>query len=92
MKTVQVLLYSQLRDAYLYRNAKIPSFHLVHPMKKVQGSTQNARKKAAVHRATEYLNSLTFDKAKMEKFKNLAKKDDVADSICMMLDVFIKSR
>ena len=88
MKTVQVLLYATLRDIL---QPNVPSMHLIHAGKKVQGKAAGQagytdRKDASIERANKFLlqESQTLDFQTL--FKNATKKADLADSLSMCID------
>lgn len=87
MKTVQLLLFSSLRERYLQHELN-PSFHFVHASKKVaiQGDdAYSERKKGGIARAMAYLsekNELSW----LELLSSHFKKDDLCDALCMFLD------
>ncbi len=92
MKTVQILLFASLRQAFIGRGIAVPQVDLVHAGKKVKGVTAGdagyADRKAGsearsetwlkIH-ASEWLSVLTEAK----------KKSDLADALCMCLDLSI---
>lgn len=93
MKTVQILLFSSLRERFI-TNHKNVSFHFVHAGKKIKGKQSGDdgykdRKKGGIERAREYL--LTFPEGHVQRdwlqyMERVTKKDDLCDTLCMLLD------
>jgi hypothetical protein len=84
MKTVQMLLYATLRDAYLNAGHPMIPFKLVHAGMKVKGKATGTegyadRKKGSEERAEAALLKQTL-------FKGNKKRSDLADAFCMCLD------
>ena len=87
MKTVQVILFTSLRERYI-QHELTPSFHFVHASKKVDIKGEHAysdRKKGGIMRAMDYLKEK--DPLWIDVLSSHSKKDDLCDSICMFLDV-----
>ena len=91
MKSVQILLYATLREAF-YRTQKLPSFHLVHAKKKVEvapkGDAGYAERKAKSEDRLVQLfttGALTGDEHFTE-WKKAKKRSDMADALCMCVD------
>ncbi len=92
MKSVQVLLFASLRDAFKAEHGQAPRFHLVHAGKKVRGAATGdagyaARKEGGEARVREWLEKNAADSKWMEHFLTAGKKSDLADALCMCLDV-----
>jgi hypothetical protein len=93
MKTVQMLLFCSLRDHFLQNGKNIP-FQFVHAGKKSKGQTvgdegYKDRKKEGIRRATAYLESFSEDhpqRSWLTFLKGHSKKDDLCDTLCMVLD------
>jgi hypothetical protein len=91
MKTVQVLLFATLRDAFKAEHGAAPPFHLVHAGKKVRGAEAGdagyaARKEGGETRVKEWLEANAAGSAWEKQFLTAAKKSDLADALCMCLD------
>ena len=94
MKSVQVLLFASLRDAFKAEHGSAPPFHLVHAGKKVRGAAAGdagyaARKEGGEARVREWLGKNAAGSAWDKKFTAAAKKSDLADALCMCLDATI---
>jgi hypothetical protein len=94
MKSVQVLLFASLRDAFKAEHGSAPPFHLVHAGKKVRGAAAGdagyaARKEGGEARVKEWLEKNAAGSAWDKKFTAAAKKSDLADALCMCLDATI---
>jgi len=90
MKTVQIIVFTTLRDRYLSDGVS-PNFHFVHAGKKIKGETVGDegyadRKKGGILRAKTYL-ELVHGEKWLTYLDSLSKKDDVCDALCMWLDV-----
>ena len=97
MKTVQVLLYATLRDIL---QPVPPKLSLIHASRKTESNETNdaiesgdagyaKRKKAGVERVEKFLKE--FDQGAFNKFFNESKKaNDLADALCMCLDMASK--
>ncbi len=90
MKTVQILLYASLRSAFLARGLKVPAVDLVHAGKKVKGVAAGDegyadRKAGSEVRAAAWLKG--FAPTWLPILTNAKKKSDLADALCMCLDV-----
>jgi hypothetical protein len=91
MKTVQILLFAALRDAFKAEHGTAPPFHLVHAGKKVRGAATGdagyaARKDGGEARVREWLGKNAAGSTWENKFLTAAKKSDLADALCMCLD------
>lgn len=91
MKSVQVLLFASLRDAFKAEHGMAPRFHLVHAGKKVRGAAAGdagyaARKEGSEARIREWLEKNAAGSKWMEHFLTAGKKSDLADALCMCLD------
>lgn len=94
MKTVQILLYSSLREQYLRCSNNPIQFHLVHAKKKVQNAQSGDVGYTERKRGSEYrVQTMMTDNGKVQfadnvttVWKNGKKKDDMADAICMCID------
>lgn len=91
MKSVQVLLFASLRDAFKAEHGKAPRFHLVHAGKKVRGAAAGdagyaARKEGGEIRVREWLEKNAAGSKWLEHFLTAAKKSDLSDALCMCLD------
>lgn len=94
MKTVQILVFCSLRDRFLNAGKKV-DFHFVHAGKKIKGETvgdegYKDRKNAGIDRARAYLMTFPEDSDQrkwLTYMEGLKKKDDVCDTLCMLLDV-----
>jgi hypothetical protein len=94
MKSVQVLLFASLRDAFKAEHGSAPPFHLVHAGKKVRGAAAGdagyaARKEGGEARVKEWLEKNCAGSAWDKKFTGAAKKSDLADALCMCLDATV---
>ena len=93
MKTVQLLLFSSLRERYLQNN-KNTGFFFVHAGKKIKDQKvgdegYKDRKKAGIARATAFLQTFPegHEQRKWLSFmESTTKKDDLCDTLCMLLD------
>ena len=94
MKTVQIVLFTSLRDQFL--NAGLtPSFHFVHAGKKIKGAEKGDagykdRKQQSEVRVRTFLQKSPIGSPHSEYLRwwsSLTKKDDLADALCMVLDV-----
>jgi len=94
MKSVQVLLFASLRDAFKAEHGTAPPFHLVHAGKKVRGAAAGdagyaARKEGGEARVKEWLDKNAASSVWDKKFTGAAKKSDLADALCMCLDATV---
>ncbi len=94
MKTVQILLYASLRSAFLSRGLKAPDVDLVHASKKVQGAAvgdegYSERKAGSEARAETWLKANATGWLKV--LTDAKKKSDLADALCMCLDLSAKN-
>jgi hypothetical protein len=92
MKSVQVLLFAVLRDAFL-RASLSPSFHLVHAKKKVMGAQggdegYKARKQGSEDRMEELIRTQAIRDAtgEFELWRAAKKRSDMSDALCMCVD------
>ena len=94
MKSVQVLLFASLRDWYLDNEEKCPTFHMVHAKKKVNDAPKGdagyaERKQKSEDRVTKLFEEKQLNGAThYEEWKKSKKKSDMADAICMAVDLF----
>lgn len=87
MKTVQILLYSTLRDIL---QPTVPKMHLIHAGKKIQGmETGEAgykdRKAASVEHTKEFLKKNPQTSELHAMFEKSVKKNDLSDAILMCI-------
>ena len=93
MKTVQLLIFATLRDRFMASNTEV-GFHFVHAGKKVKGAaTGDAgykdRKAGGEARVKEYLGKFPLTNVHQDWLRwwlAQPKRDDLADTICMLLD------
>ena len=92
MKTVQILIFATLRDRYLAEGKEV-LFHFVHAGKKVKGAEvgdagYKDRKAGGEARVKDYLgkSSSQRDREWLTWWGGQQKKDDLADTLCMLLD------
>lgn len=91
MKSVQVLLFATLREAFL-THSQTPAYHFVHAKKKVQDAEKgdagyNERKSKSEARLVQLFDSHTIDNSVLyEEWKRAKKKSDMADALCMAVD------
>lgn len=92
MKTVQLLLFSSMRERYLSLGVEC-AFHFVHAGKKVKGTEvgdagYKDRKKKGEERVKMYLESCRDPVSQqwLVWWLQQPKRDDLADSLCMILD------
>ena len=92
MKTVQLLIFASLRDRYLAEGQNV-IFYFVHAGKKVKGAEvgdagYKDRKAGGEARVKEYLGkSISVkDREWLTWWEGQQKKDDLADTLCMLLD------
>jgi len=92
MKSVQVLLFAVLRDAFL-RASLSPPFHLVHAKKKVVGAEAGdagyaARKQGSEDRMEELIRTGAIRDAtgEFELWRAAKKRSDMSDALCMCID------
>ena len=93
MKTVQLLIFATLRDRFLGAGQQV-AFHFVHAGKKVKGAAvgdagYKDRKAGGEARVKEYLMKFPLASAQQDWLRwwlAQAKKDDLADTLCMLLD------
>jgi hypothetical protein len=91
MKSLQMIIYTALKDRYLYAGKKDVQVKFVHPIKKTNGALPGPegykeRKQKAIQRAKEYLRK-EGQYTWLEWLEKQGKKDDLCDSLCMMIDV-----
>lgn len=91
MKSVQILLYATLREAFLSRGLA-PTFQFVHAKKKVQVATKGdagyaERKSKSEDRCIELFQTGCVEgEACFEAWRAATKKSDMADALCMTID------
>ena len=93
MKTVQLLIFASLRDRYLLEGQTV-AFHFVHAGKKVKGAEvgdagYKDRKAGGEDRCKLYLGKFPLVSVQQDWLRwwqTQAKKDDLADTLCMCLD------
>lgn len=93
MKTVQLLIFATLRDRYLAEGKNDVVFNFVHAGKKVKGAEvgdagYKDRKAGGEARVKDYLGKSTMqrDREWLTWWEGQQKKDDLADTLCMLLD------
>jgi hypothetical protein len=92
MKSVQVLLFAVLRDAFLREGLVGTGFHLVHAKKKVEGATAGdegyaERKKGSEDRLEELFRTGAIrDTGVLEAWRASKKRSDMSDALCMCVD------
>ena len=95
MKTVQLLIFATLRDRFLASGSgQQVAFHFVHAGKKVKGAAvgdagYKDRKAGGEARVKEYLSKFPLASPQQDWLRwwlTQAKKDDLADTLCMLLD------
>jgi hypothetical protein len=94
MKSVQIMLFSTLRDNYIRceeADTPVPTFHFVHAGKKVKGAAKGdagyaARKDGGEARVREWLAASPTRATWSRLFEAAPKKSDLADALCMCLD------
>jgi hypothetical protein len=89
MKSVQIILFTTLRDYYYTTNQPQPICHFVHAGKKVQGATKGdagyaERKGGSEARVAKWLEEHSTNMRTI--FTSASKKSDLADALCMCLD------
>lgn len=94
MKSVQVLLYATIREAYLQQQSQAtPQIRLVHAKKKMTTAPKGdagyaERKRGSEERLTTLFESGTITgSAFYEAWKRAPKKADMADALCMCMDL-----
>ena len=98
MKSVQILLYATLREAYLQAHAQeqshaYPQIRLVHAKKKVTTAPKGDAGYAMRKRGSEERFTTLFESGALkgttfyEAWKRAPKKADMADALCMCMDV-----
>jgi hypothetical protein len=96
MKTVQLLIFATLRERLLISGPQDPTqFHFVHAGKKVKGAEvgdagYKDRKAGAEMRVKDYLSKFPMISPQQDWLRwwlSQAKKDDLADTLCMILDI-----
>jgi hypothetical protein len=98
MKTVQILIFATMRDAFLANN-KSPAFHFVHAGKKVKGAAAGDegykdRKLGSNERVRKYLEpfAASTDNGRWYQWwLTQTKKDDASDTLCMILDSCVQT-
>jgi hypothetical protein len=95
MKSVQVLLFAVLREAFL-THQQTPSYHFIHAKKKVQDAQAGdagyaERKNKSEERVKQLFESgSVVNPILYEKWKKASKKSDMADAVCMAVDFITK--
>lgn len=98
MKSVQVLLFATLREAFYQRGLIPPPFHLVHAKLKVADAKSgdegySERKQKSEERVSALFSSSTLRNSTLEDmWKKSKKKSDMADAICMCMDFLSHSK
>lgn len=99
MKSVQVLLFASLREAFLRCDPirpSLPSFHLVHAKKKVSDAKKGdagytERKQKSEERVKQLFESKEIHgQTFFNQWNASKKKSDMADAICMAMDFVLK--
>ena len=89
MKSVQILLYATLREAFLSRGLPA-TFHFVHAKKKVQDAPKGDAGYAERKSKSEDRVSAMFETGRVvggqEAWRAATKKSDMADALCMTMD------
>jgi hypothetical protein len=93
MKTVQIIIFTTLRDRFL-QTPGCPAFHFVHAGKKVKGAATGDegyrdRKLGSEERVKKFLESSGQRASNTEWYRwwqSQSKKDDLSDTLCMILD------
>ena len=96
MKTVQLLIFASLRERFL-QNGQTVQFHFVHAGKKVKGAEvgdagYKDRKAGAEARVKDYLAKFPMESDQQTWLRwwlTQPKKDDLADTLCMILDAVV---
>lgn len=97
MKSVQVLLFATLREAFL-QHSEIPEYHFVHAKKKVgdapAGDEGYAERKSKSEERVKALfeSKQIVNAALYEAFLKSKKKSDMADAVCMAVDSFSQKK
>jgi hypothetical protein len=92
MKSVQVLLFATLREAWMRHSRPLPSFHLVHAGKKTKGVQAGdagyaQRKETSERRVQEAVaEGLLLQGEWYTHWCAATKKSDMADALCMCMD------
>ena len=92
MKSVQVLLFATLREKFL-SNSQTPEYHLVHAKKKVANAPKGdagyaERKNQSEARLIDLFDSGQIQGAEWyDAWKAAKKKSDMADALCMAVDL-----
>lgn len=92
MKSVQVLLFATLREAWLRHGVPMPSFHLVHAGKKTKGVQAGdagyaARKETSEKRVQDAVAEGDLQGGTwFTRWSAATKKSDMADALCMCMD------
>jgi hypothetical protein len=98
MKSVQVLLFTTLREAFYQRGIHPPPFHLVHAKLKVSDAAHgdegySERKQKSEERVSALFSSEKITNTVLEDMWNKSKKkSDMADAICMCIDFLSNSK
>lgn len=94
MKTVQLLIFATMRCKFMASGSDV-KFHFVHAGKKVKGAAvgdagYKDRKAGGEARVKEYLTKFPLVSAQQDWLRwwlTQTKKDDLADTLCMLLDI-----
>ena len=97
MKSVQVLLFATLREAFL-QHGETPEYHFVHAKKKVadapagdegyaERKTKSEERVKALFESNQIVNPVLF-----KAFQESKKKSDMADAVCMAVDSFVEKK
>jgi len=97
MKSVQVLLFATLREAFL-QHGETPEYHFVHAKKKVadapagdegyaERKTKSEERVKALFESNQIVNPFLF-----KVFQQSKKKSDMADAVCMAVDSFVEKK
>lgn len=98
MKSVQVLLFATLREAFYQRGISPPPFHLVHAKLKVEDAKSGDEGYAERKQKSEERITTLFSSGKLvnpvleDMWKKSKKKSDMADAMCMCMDFLSKSK
>lgn len=93
MKSVQVLLFACLREAFL-SHQETPTYQFIHAKKKVSDAEKGdagyaERKSKSEHRVIEQFEKGTIHSTPLyDAWKKMKKKSDMADAFCMCIDFY----
>jgi hypothetical protein len=92
MKTVQILLYASIRDAFISKGLTPPEMRLVHAGKKVKVET-TGDEGYADRKAGSEVRAIAYCKEKeptwLPTIMDAKKRSDLADALCMVLDASV---